>query len=95
MIINGEVVSIWDLIQYVINNDVGLTNSQTKNSDSKQAISLSINSTDRQNILNSNKEINNEGDAIDKWVRSKRVNEAINKTKIQAVLHVERLRKLT
>lgn len=94
MIINGEVVSIWDLIQYVINNDVGLTNSQTKNPDSKQAISLSINSTDRQNILNSNKKINNEGDAIDKWVRSKRVNEAINKTKIQAVLHVERLREL-
>lgn len=45
MLLNGELVSIWDMIQYAIQNDVGLTESELNRTGKSQGIVMSLGST--------------------------------------------------
>lgn len=93
--INGQIVSIWDIVQYVLNSDLSLSKSLiTKNS--KQGVVLTI--PDRRKIQQANvfEELNNRTDKVRSnifaaWIRSKKVNAAMDATKIYAELHVANL----
>lgn len=80
IIVNGQVVSIWDLLQYALRNDVGLSKSMDK--DEKQAISLHIQG--RKEIFMYSKEKNAR-------IRVPNVNKAINRATISANVRVEKL----
>jgi hypothetical protein len=91
MLINGNVVSIWEILQYVLNNDVGLSNSM--DGSSSQGIVVTI--PDRPDIYASNKYDPLEGKgynpSISAWQRSHKVNAAIGSAKIYAKLHLTNL----
>lgn len=91
MLINGYIVSIWDIMQYVLNNDVGLSKSMD-GSDS-QGIAISI--PDRSKIYESNtlNLVEGKGDSpqISAWQRSHNVNTAISSARIYAELHLTKL----
>lgn len=93
MLVNGKIVSVWDLVQYVLNNDVGLSASPQGGSGGKtQGVVLHIEG--RKNIPAANKrEPPDEKDLIAAWKRSKNVNAAINKAKIEATIHFANLAK--
>lgn len=88
MLINGQIISIWDLIQYALNNDVGLSSSMD---DSKsKGIVLSI--PDRPLIHGQNTQISSEySPLISAWIRSHKVNAAISSARIYAELHLHNL----
>lgn len=91
MLINGNVVSIWEILQYVLNNDVGLSNSM--DGSSSQGIVVTI--PDRPDIYASNKydPLEGKGDnpSISAWQRSHKVNAAIGSARIYAELHLTNL----
>lgn len=88
MIINGEIVSIWDMVQYVSNNFVGLSSSQNKH----QAISLSIDG--RKDIIAAVNSSSTGSMLRQAMHRSRSVNAAINAATIKATLHVHKLARL-
>jgi hypothetical protein len=87
MLINGEIVSIWDIVQYASNTFLGTSSSRNKN----QAISISIEG--RKDIIAAAKNASNSGESILKQAmnRSRSVNAAINSATIKATLHVHKL----
>jgi hypothetical protein len=80
VIVNGQVVSIWDLIMYAIDNNVGASTSMDKRG--SQAVVLHIDG--RKDIFNYSREINARK-------RVPGVNKAINKATIMATVRVEKL----
>lgn len=80
VIVNGQVVSIWDLLQYASNTNVGLSKSMDKNS--SQAVSLHI--AGRTDIFEYAKEDNAR-------VRVPNVNRVINKATVSAEVRLEKL----
>jgi hypothetical protein len=79
ILINGELVSIWELILYTEKNFLGKTHSE-----SDKALSLSISKNDRAAML--------EGVKIqDSAQRVMVVNRTINQTKIKAYIHVDKM----
>lgn len=88
MLINGQIISIWDLIQYALNNDVGLSNSM--DGSKSKGIVLSI--PDRPLIHDQNTQISSEySPLISAWIRSHKVNAAISSARIYAELHLRNL----
>ncbi len=84
---NGEIISIWEIVKYVMDNDVGLSASQdTKNT---QAVNLSIEG--RPKIAEANKASYSGSQIVQAFKRSKAVNRAINSAKIKATLHAHKL----
>ena len=81
MLVNGEIVSIWEIIQYAVNNTMGKSNSQLTNSDS-QAVSLSI--ENRAQMYGTQKIRNAR-------IRVPRANNIINSSVITAHVHVDKL----
>ena len=80
VIVNGQVVSIWDLLQYATNRNVGLSQSMDKGG--SQAIVLHIRG--RTDIF----EYSNESNAR---IRVPNVNKAINKATVIAEVRMEKL----
>ena len=91
MLINGQIISIWDILQYALNSDLFLSSSEQGSEE--QGLTLSI--PDRPKIIQSNKKINNQKQSQleNAWLRSKKVNSAINTAKIKAKLHLKNLAK--
>lgn len=88
MLVNGELVSIWDMVQYAVSNSLSLSQSRAKGSD--QAIVLTI--PDRLKIMENTK-IEEKGlSPIDSvWKRSRLKNAQINKARIYAELRADKL----
>ena len=80
VIVNGQVVSIWDLIMYAIDNNVGASTSMDKRG--SQAVVLHIDG--RKDIFSYSREINARK-------RVPGVNKAINKATVMATVRVEKL----
>lgn len=93
LLINGEIVTVWDLVRYVsdITNNISKSASQKGNN---QAISISI--PGRKEIIAANTidENSQQTQLIQAYNRSKNVNSAIHAARITAVLHVNRLAQL-
>lgn len=91
MLINGQIISIWDILQYALNSDLFLSSSEQGSEE--QGLTLSI--PDRPKIIQSNKRINDQKQSQleNAWLRSKKVNSAINTAKIKAKLHLKNLAK--
>lgn len=91
MIVNGQVVSIWSLIEYALSNNLGL--SRSMDGAKSQAIVLSI--PDRPKIAAANKydilDKPGETPIIASWNRSRKVNAAIDSARIKAELHLNKL----
>ena len=91
MLINGNVISIWEILQYVLNNDVGL--SSTMKGSSSQGIVIDI--PNRPVIYASNvyDPLEGKGDnpSVSAWQRSHKVNTAIGSARIYAELHLTNL----
>lgn len=91
MLINGNIISIWQIMQYALNNDVGL--SRSMDGSSAQGIVVSI--PDRKNIYESNNFdlIDGVSDSpqISAWQRSHKVNSAISSARIYAEIHLANL----
>ena len=83
MLINGRVISIWQLIQYAISNNLSGKNDQ-------EGISLTISNQEnfKSNFLKTNRNMNSLEAA---WARSKGQNNQINSAKIYAKLHLDNL----
>lgn len=90
MLINGRIISIWQLIQYAITSDLSLSNSLIKNTNSSQGIVLSI--PDRPKFKASFETVE-KGESIleEAWKRSREQNSAINSARIVAKLHFDKL----
>ena len=101
MLVNGKIISIWQLVQYVTTNSLYFSSSQNSN----QGVTLHIDG--RKEILapmeedvaedDENKAVKNTFDgkvlALG-WHRSKLKNEDINNARIEAKLHLWNLRKI-
>ena len=88
MLVNGELVSIWDMVQYAVSNSLSLSQSMAKGSD--QAIVLTI--PDRTKIMEKTK-IKEKGLSLEElaWKRSRLKNAQINKARIYAELRIDKL----
>jgi len=83
MLINGKIISIWKIVNYVISSDL---------KSKPQGITLTI--PKFTSIKEANKlipEDKNETSTNAAWRRSKRVNSAINSARIYAELHLKNL----
>ena len=91
MIVNGQVVSIWSLVEYALMNDLGLSSSMKGSS--SQAIVLSI--PDRPKIAGANVydplDTPGETPSVAAWNRSRKVNSVIDSARIKAELHLSKL----
>lgn len=84
MLLNGELVSIWDMIQYTTQNNVGLTVSELQKTDSSQGIVMSLG----ENRKNFGKFLN-----LTRDDRLSKTNAAIREAKIIAHVHPDILYK--
>lgn len=94
MIVNGKVISVWDLIQYALNND--LFKSRSMQGSSKQGITLTI--AGRKEIIEANQEIPVDTSVkalktkmLAAWQRSRNINAKIDSARIKAELHLNNL----
>lgn len=88
MLINGKIISIWQLIQYAISNDLGLSNSMEGSK--TQGIVLSI--PDRPKFKEKPIPIKEGLSPIEAaWQRSRKQNSAINEARVYASLHLKNL----
>lgn len=91
MLINGHIISIWEIMQYVLNNDLGL--SKSMNGSNFQGIVISI--PDRKNFMEANKydQLDSPGETpiVAAWNRSHKVNSAIESARIYAEIHFKNL----
>ena len=92
MLVNGRIVSIWDIVQYAIMNDLSLSASQ--NEGGAQGIVLNI--PNRPKIFAATQDY----DLLDEkgetplsaaWARSRKINSEINNSRIYAELHLKNL----
>lgn len=81
ILVNGHVVSVWELIQYVSQNMVGYSNSQAGSKNQGAALSIK----GRPEILQSLKSSSNAR------IRVPRVNNAVNDATISAHVHIHKL----
>lgn len=81
VLVNGYVVSIWELIQYATNNTLGYSNSQTESASQGAALSIK----GRPEIL---KALTSSDNAR---IRVPKVNKAVNTATITAHIHVDKL----
>lgn len=84
--LNGYIVSVWDLVQYVMNNDLLSSKGITLYS-----ISTSNIKKDTVNWL-PNKDSN--PSVLQAWIRSRKVNQDFHRTKIEASLHLNKLKNI-
>ena len=91
MLINGNVISIWEILQYVLNNDVGL--SKTMEGSSSQGIVIDIPNRPVIYASNTYDPLEGKGDnpSVSAWQRSHKVNTAIGSARIYAELHLTKL----
>lgn len=90
MLVNGEIISIWDIVQYVLKSELFL--SQGQKGSNKQGLALNI--PDKMEIVKSNVPFDFEKKSIiDSWQRSRKVNEVINSATVKAELHLKNLAK--
>ena len=90
MLINGEIISIWDIVQYALDSDLYL--SQSQDGSKQQGLALSI--PDRPKIVQANVPIFTKNNQIlNAWQRSINVNKVINSATIKAELHLKNLAK--
>lgn len=88
MLVNGRIISMWEIVKYVISSKFNLSDSDEK------GISLSIPSVKKGYIAAKNKFIpseNGEDRWIKAWERSRKVNKEINQARIYADLHLKNL----
>lgn len=90
MLVNGKLVSMWQLVQYAAKTNLGLSSSM--GGASSQGIVLSI--PDRPSFKQ--KELHKKGLSPEAaaWMRSRQQNSAINKARITATLHMQNLAKM-
>ena len=87
MLINGQIISIWDILLYVINNNLQLSRSMFGSDN--QGVVLTI--PGRNDYINANKWVENQSPYVASWSRSRAVNSAINKVRIKAELHMGKI----
>ena len=90
MLVNGRIVSIWEIVKYAISSNLGL--SKSLGGEQNQGIILSI--PGRVNIKEANvfePRDKNEFPIVQAWKRSRKVNSVINSTRIYAELHLKNL----
>lgn len=90
MLVNGRIVSIWEIIKYAISSNLGL--SKSLGGEKNQGIILNI--PGRSNITEANvfePRDNNETSIGQAWKRSRKVNSVINSSRIYAELHLKNL----
>lgn len=89
MLVNGRIVSVWDIVRYAISSDLSLSRSQGGD----QGIILTI--PNRSNIYAANQynkiDQPKENNTIASWNRSRKVNAVINNARIYAELHLNKL----
>lgn len=90
MLVNGEIISVWDIVQYALDSDLYL--SQSQDGSKQQGLVLSI--PDRPKIVQANTQVFTENNQImNAWQRSTKVNKVINSATIKAELHLKNLAK--
>lgn len=92
ILVNGEFISMWDLLKYVIDKHTDFKLSSSGRGTSKQGVSISIDG--RKEIIAANtKEQETGNDTIVALAkqRSTLVNQKIDKAKIMANIHIEKL----
>lgn len=90
MLVNGRIVSIWEIVKYAISSNLGL--SKSLGGEQNQGIILSI--PGRVDIKEANvfePRDKNEFPIVQAWKRSRKVNSVINSTRIYAELHLKNL----
>ena len=90
MLVNGRVVSIWEIVKYAISSNLGL--SKSLKGHQNQGIVLTI--PGRVDIKEANTfdpKDKNETSIGQAWKRSRKVNSAINSARIYAELHLKNL----
>ena len=91
MLVNGRIVSIWSIVQYVISSNLSLSASQ--DGGKTQGIVLSI--PDRPKIYAANAynrlDEPKQTKTMAAWTRSRKVNSQINNARIYAELHLKNL----
>lgn len=94
MLVNGRIVSIWSIIQYVISSDLSLSASQ--GGGKTQGVVLSI--PDRPKIFAANTydilDEPHETKTMASWSRSRKVNSQISSARIYAELHLKNLKNI-
>lgn len=91
MLINGELVSTWDIMNYALNEELKGSASQIQNDGTTTGKAVGISIQGRTSIYSANKRQKKEDNINAAWIRSHRVNSAISKAKIKAQLHVDKL----
>ena len=92
ILVNGEFISMWDLLKYVIDKHTDFKLSSSGKGISKQGVSISIDG--RKEIIAANtKEQETGNDTVVELAkqRSALVNQKIDKAKIMANIHIEKL----
>lgn len=92
ILVNGEFISMWDLLKYVIDKHTDFKLSSSSQGTSKQGVSISIDG--RKEIIAANtKEQETGSDTVVALAkqRSNLVNQRIDKAKIMANIHIEKL----
>lgn len=91
MLINGHVVSIWNIVQYALNTNLGLSHSM--GGDKQQGIVLSIPDRPKIHKANNLDPVSGKDDnpSISAWQRSHAVNTALSSARIYAELHLKKL----
>jgi hypothetical protein len=85
---NGEIISIWELVKYVTSVDKNFLG-KSLSQDTGQVINISLQGRDA--AVSANKGSYSGSVLIQAFKRSRAVNQALNRVKIKAVLHADRL----
>lgn len=87
--VNGEILSVYEIMNYVLEHYMGRSLSMQKDTRTQQGIGLSIKG--RTDILKSNTRIGSANSLIDAWNRSKIINGKIDSAKIEVSIHVNKM----
>ena len=95
ILVNGQLVTLWDLMQYIFQTKTFLLSSSMLKGKNDQAISLTI--PERKNIIKDAKTYypkeNSPKSLIHAWTRSRAVNLSFHRSRIQADVHLGKLLK--
>lgn len=96
MVLNGQIISIWDMIQYTLNSDLFYSRSMMENdTSSNQGIVLTI--IGRKDIIGTNTKVETNDrlrtPALAAWQRSRNVNAKFEAARIKAEIHLKNLAK--
>lgn len=90
MLVNGKVISIWQIVKYAMSTNLGLSNSM--GGSKSQGVVLSI--PDRKSFKKRKTQRKGMSPEAAAWMRSRQQNSAINKARITATLHMQNLAKM-